>query len=253
MEAALYDLIYGALPRSGAYRKVIAETSEGLPQWVTPLSSVDVGDLERMNSAMRLSSRSRFVDLACGLGGPGLWIAWKTGARLTGVDFSSAAVEAARLLAGQLRLDRQAQFVTADATATGLPRGGFDALMSIDAIQFVAPREAALEIARLLRPGGRGAILTWEAIVENLPLATIVADYEPYFRDAGLTIVERTVIANARAREIRYYRALLANADELRSEMGEAALPLLHEAADGIAREHSAPRVRKVFIVAEKR
>jgi hypothetical protein len=50
---------------------------------------------------------------------------------------------------------------------------------------------------------------------------------------------------------MRYFHALAQHAGELRAEIGEAAEPILHEAADRIAREHEPARVRKVFIVAE--
>ncbi|WP_354531947.1 class I SAM-dependent methyltransferase [Nakamurella sp. UYEF19] len=35
------------------------------------------------------------IDLGCGMGGPGQWIARESGAHLVGIDLSQAAVEAA--------------------------------------------------------------------------------------------------------------------------------------------------------------
>jgi hypothetical protein len=48
------------------------------------------------------------------------------------------------------------------------------------------------------------------------------------------------------------YRALIERENALRDEMGDAASDLLAEARDGIAREGAPPRVRKVFLVAER-
>ena len=252
VESALYDLIYRALARSGVYRKVISVTAKGLPDWVIPLSHIDAADLKRVAASLRLAPGRRFVDLACGLGGPGLWIAQQTGAELTGVDFSSAATEAARAAAGEQQLNH-AHFVTADAGATGLPSGAYDAVMCIDSFQFLQPAGACEEIARLLRAGGRAVVITWESLVDALPLPTMVHDYTAYFTEAGLDIVQRSLEPDAREREMRFFRELTAHANEFRAEIGEAAEPLLHEAAERIARADDAPRVRKVFIVAQAR
>jgi hypothetical protein len=59
------------------------------------------------------------------------------------------------------------------------------------------------------------------------------------------------IIEGYRERELVLYRSLRPHAGSLRSEMGEAAEPL-YEAESGIAREHAAPRVQKVFMVAKK-
>lgn len=121
---------------------------------------------------------------------------------------------------------------------------------SIDALQFMEPARAVAEIARVLRPGGRAAVLTWEALAD-VEVPTVVRDYRPYFQAAGLRIRTHESVPDARDREMRYFHALTARAKELRAEMGEAAEPILHEAADRIAREHDPARVRKVFIVAQ--
>lgn len=246
--AALYDLIYAGIAQSKVYREALKGLD--LPEWLVPLSAVNRTDLERIAAALDITPGDAFVDLACGLGGPGLWVAGKTGASLTGVDISKAATERARLLANRLGLDRRANFVTADATASGLAAHRFAALMTVDSIQFMNPAAAAAEIARLLRPGGRAAILTWEALTD-VEIPTIVRDYRPILEEAGLTICAHEILPDARGREMRQMRALNDRAGELRAEIGESAEPILHEAADRVAREHQPPRVRKVFIVAQ--
>jgi ubiquinone/menaquinone biosynthesis C-methylase UbiE len=247
----LYDLIYSALPDSDAYRAVVAENKTDLPNWVIPLSSVDRSLLERIGEAMQLRAGDTFVDLACGLGGPALWIAQETGASLVGTDFSTVAVAHASALAASLDLTQRVRFHSRDATRTELPDASVRAVMSIDALQFIEPEAVTKEIARILRPGGRATIVTWEALTD-LEMPTIVRDYRPYLQSAGLTVHTHAPIAGARARELAQYRFLMKHSAALRAEMGEAAEPLLHEAQTGIAREHTPPRVQKVFIVASK-
>src|SRR3954454_19968092 len=53
------------------------------------------GGLVELESALRLPAEGLLVDLACGRGGPGMWIARAAGARLVGVDFSGVAVSLA--------------------------------------------------------------------------------------------------------------------------------------------------------------
>ncbi|HET9097452.1 MAG TPA: class I SAM-dependent methyltransferase [Candidatus Baltobacteraceae bacterium] len=248
-ESALYDLIYSGIARSGVYREA-ALAGLGLPDWVVPLSAVNSRDLERIAAELQIARGEPLLDLACGLGGPGLWVAQRTGASVTGIDCSRVAVECAAALARRLGFEGRARFVAGDATATALPARGFAAVMSIDALQFMEPAKALAEIARLLRPGGRAAILTWEALAD-VELPTVVRDYRPYFEAAGLRIRTHEIVPDARDREMRYFHALAERAGDLRAEVGEAAEPILHEAVDRIAREHEPARVRKVFIVAQ--
>lgn len=93
-------------------------------------------------------SGDTMLELACGPGGlvRDLSVA---GRAVTGLDRSAAMVRAAR------RSAPDATIVTGDATATGLPAAGFDAVLSASLINLV-PDPAALlaEMARLARPGG---------------------------------------------------------------------------------------------------
>ncbi len=247
----LYDLIYSALPHSDAYRLVSAEMKTGLPKWVLPLSSVSRASLERVAEAMQVGASDTFADLACGLGGPALWIAQQTGAHVVGVDLSPVAVSHANALAAALKQTQRAQFHVSDATKTELPDASVAAVMSIDSLQFIEPQAVTKEIARILGPGNRAAIVTWEALTD-IEIPTVVADYRPYLEAAGLAVHTHEAIDGAREREFAHYRLLIRHAEALRAQMGVAAEPLLHEAQTGLRREHAPPRVQKVFIVASK-
>lgn len=109
-EAALYDLLYSGIARSAVYREA-ALAGLGLPHWVVPLSAVNNRDLERVARELEVGPGQTFIDLACGLGGPGLWVSQRTGGSITGIDRSSVAVEWAAGLAARLGLDGRARFV----------------------------------------------------------------------------------------------------------------------------------------------
>jgi SAM-dependent methyltransferase len=100
---------------------------------------VAVEAIEEIAAELRLSPGDRLLDLACGRGGVGLEVARRTGARLTGVDFSAEAVRQASEQAGRLGY-RDAEFQVGDLTASGLPSACADAVMCTDSIMFARPR-----------------------------------------------------------------------------------------------------------------
>ena len=244
-ESAGFNAVFAVL-NSEVYREAIAESSkeDPFPDWVVPLSFTSGSELGRVAQELRVTAGEAFVDLACGLGGPGMWVALRTGARLTGVDFSAAAVKLASKRAEQRGLEREARFVEADMTHTGLPSESFDALMSIDALPFADPRAVCTEISRLLHRGGRIALTTFE--VAHPTGRSGVADYRPYLDAANLDVHLHEENHDWPARAKRFYDALLTRAERLRAEVGEAAEHLLCEAA-------KPPLNRRVFIAATKR
>jgi SAM-dependent methyltransferase len=133
----------------------------GLPPELLSTSLLGWAGIAEVTEALALAPGGILVDLACGRGGYGLEIAARTGARLTGVDFSAEAVRQAGELAG--RLGRAADFRVGDLAATGLADGAADAVLCVDAIQFAPDAAAAYrELRRILAPGGRAVLTCWE-------------------------------------------------------------------------------------------
>jgi SAM-dependent methyltransferase len=119
--------------------------------------------IDEIAGELRLRPGDVLLDLACGRAWYGLEIAARAGARLIGVDFSA---EAVRQAGQQARLrNRDAEFQTGDLTASGLPDGSVNAVLCTDSIQFPEePDEAYREIRRVLVPGGRAVVTSWEAL-----------------------------------------------------------------------------------------
>ncbi len=89
-------------------------------------------------------------------------------ARVTGVDFAGAMLDLGLRKTRARGLGRQVALVRGDAAAIPLPAASTDAAMIAFGIRNVdAPDRAAAELARVLRPGGRLAIL--EFGVPRLP------------------------------------------------------------------------------------
>jgi ubiquinone/menaquinone biosynthesis C-methylase UbiE len=140
------------------------------------------------------------VDLACGTGRFLLQLARSLPrARLSGVDLSAPYLRRARRLLG----DRQVELVEANAEATPLASGRYDAVASIFLFHELpgdARRNVAREALRLLKPGGTFVIVDSTQRGDATELAFFLEAFsalyhEPYFKgylddDLGDLLVE---------------------------------------------------------------
>jgi SAM-dependent methyltransferase len=195
-DADYFDRWYANLSRSPV-RDEIVRRELGLPPELRSTSVLGWDGIAEVVAALNLTSGQLLLDLACGRGGYGLEIVRRTGVRLIGVDFSAVAIEQARLQAGAHGLADQATFAVGDIVRTGLNTAEVDAVLCVDAMQFVDPLVAGLaECRRVLRPGGRLVITTWEVVDpgdERLPERLRQLDLA---RDLAETGFERVTVAD---------------------------------------------------------
>jgi cyclopropane fatty-acyl-phospholipid synthase-like methyltransferase len=123
------------------------------PAWSPPVAARG-GWLGHAVSALRLRRDARLVDLGCGRGGPGLWLARALSVRLTGIDFSAAAVEIAAQRAGDYLAPDRAEFRQGTFERTGLPDRYADGLLSVDALPFSRDRVRSSTASFRRRVGG---------------------------------------------------------------------------------------------------
>ena len=106
---------------------------------------------------LQLDASSEVLEVACGSGGPALFMVRETGCRVTGVDLHEDGVATAKKAAAAQGVEGRARFMRADARER-LPfdDAGFDALLCIDSVNHLYERERVLrDWHRVLRPGGR--------------------------------------------------------------------------------------------------
>lgn len=237
--AAGYDTFYEVWGQSPTLRRIWREhvTGPDYPEDFAHISFLPLAQLRLLGDALVVSEGQLVLDLACGAGGPGLWVTQEHGTRLSGLDLSSVAVKRAAERALVLGLDSRARFAQGAFDHTGLPAASVDAVMTVDALQYAPSKSAAVtEVARVLRPGGRFVLVAFEldaAKLDGLPVwADPVGDYRPLLDGAGFEVLGYETIPGWRDSVRHAYRSVLEERETLQSEMGEAA-------ADAIALEAS--------------
>jgi SAM-dependent methyltransferase len=160
----------------------------------------------------RLSLRPgvRLLDLAAGSGGAALAAA-DDGAEVLAVDASARMVARLRARAREAGVDAHVRGEVMDGTALALADGDFDAAVSVLGVILFPDAVAGMrEMARILKPGGRAAVVTWTAperyeLIARL-LGAIAAVRGPQPPPASLP-------AQLRFRDEAEFRALFGAAD----------------------------------------
>ncbi len=191
------------------------------------LSGVESSDA--MIAAAQVGPETHVLDVGCGVGGPALYLAEKTGCRVTGIDLVEWHAEESASRAAQKGLSGNTRFQAGDATELAFKDQSFDVVWSQDAWCHVPDKKKTVsEAARVVKSGGYVAFTDWVALGQMEPeyldaVQSAVAspnfgtvpDYENWMVGEGLRIVDsvdisghftaryRTMIQNLRRDEAK--------------------------------------------------
>jgi SAM-dependent methyltransferase len=120
-------------------------------------SWITADEFRRFFHQLDLDSSSDVLDVACGSGGPAIFMAQTTGCCVTGIDVNEAGINTGNQMAQVRGMRDRVQFKHIDASQP-LPfeDASFDVIVCIDAINHLYNRAEVLgEWYRVLRSGGR--------------------------------------------------------------------------------------------------
>lgn len=133
---------------------------------------------EDLAEALEIVPDERVLDVACGSGNGAIAAARRAWGNTVGVDFVPALLERGRERAAVERLD--IEFVEGDAAELPFEDASFDVVTSIFGAMFAPDQQqAAAEILRVCKPGGRIGMANW---VPDGPISSmfmVVAKYTP--------------------------------------------------------------------------
>ena len=241
-----------AEPESPVRARIWAEVlGDEYPSEVTPYSFTTRTELARIAAEVHVGPGQLLVDIGSGRGGPGLWVAAATGADYLAVDISPTGLAEVERRAAALGLGSRTSTRDGSFEALPLADGEADAVMSIDALLFTHDKAAAaVELARILRPGGRLVLTTWDYHSQPVGRPPQVDDHRPLLEAAGFGVLgyEETTDWEQRQRDIG--ERLLSAADDLAAESGDSP----DDVRAGITEMNATidTMLRRVLVVADK-
>ncbi|MFE4830031.1 class I SAM-dependent methyltransferase [Streptomyces sp. NPDC056672] len=216
--AVVYDAFHAARASTALVAQLYAEAmGDAYPHELEASSSCDWPLLGAMVSGLRLRPGGRLVDLGCGTGGPGLWLARALSVQLIGIDISPKAIGLATRRSSAFVPPGQATFSVATMEVTGLPDAQADGIVCVDALGFAPDGLSALrEMHRVLRPGGR-AVLTSGGRRAH----PVAPPWSHRAAEAGMELESEEERSGEPAMWSRLYRLWLEREADLRHHLGD--------------------------------
>jgi len=231
----------------------------GPDEFVGQESFMRAGDIVRLAEHAGIGPDTSVLDLCCGVAGPGLLIARKSGCTYHGVDASGSAVRIARSRAGTLNCRFDV------ARVPPLPSGRYDVVLLLETLLAFPDKPTLLRhVADALPMGGRFVFTLEEGepltpaertampdadTVWLIPLSAMLSELE----EAGLRVITRADCTRShRAVAERLHAEFVADAKNISDRIGSDALESLLTAHRRWIDWLGGGRVRKFVFITER-
>jgi SAM-dependent methyltransferase len=228
-------------------------------EFVGQESFMTAGEIRALGVQAGIGPGVTLLDLCCGVGGPGRYLARELGCDYLGVDASASAVAVARERAGDL----PCRFVSAHVPP--FPVGFFDVVLLLETMLAFEDKDVLVRgVAATLRPGGRLAF----TLEEGTPLTpaeraampdadtvwlTPLDEMAGSLERAGLVVTSEEDHSQAHRAVVRALAdAFTADAEAIAMQVGRRALDELLAAHRLWIEWLDEGRIRKLALVAER-
>jgi SAM-dependent methyltransferase len=243
------NLYYGI--EKGKYYQSIRKKAFGdeYPEGLDPDGYITMSDLHNYVKYLNRRPENTIIDLGCGKGGPGMWIAREIGCNYVGIDKSHKAIEIANRRIKEFGTEDKMKFITGDFSSIKFSDNQFDGAISADALQMIhdpsATQQVLYEIHRILQIGAPFLFICGEVHFPNR-----VSDYRPLLEKAGFKIEKYDEIPDWKRPRRLVLQQILESRDVLLKEAGKlGASFIVNEALTDLP---VLDRLRRIFAVARK-
>ena len=212
-----YQKFYPAARASVAHSR-LCERVFGVD--LTQEGMTDMPALHHLLQLLAIKVGDHVLDLGCGAGMIAEYVADKTGANVTGLDYAAPAIAEAqeRTKCKQSPLT----FVNGDMNSLDLPEQSFDAVISLDTLYWVADMtDIMAQVAKLLKPSGQMGIFMLQHVPEGRTADDYGANETPLGQSLaklGLTFDAHNYTVQNAAFWHRNYEGAKALRDEFEAE-----------------------------------
>jgi cyclopropane fatty-acyl-phospholipid synthase-like methyltransferase len=165
----LYD---SCLPEGQRVRDIVFPEVFGPEQYIGQFSDNTVDQIDKLAAKADITAENHVLDIGCGCCGPAIYLAKKTGCRITGVDVSVSHSTRGRVAVEKAQLADRIQIINRDIFEIADSLEPADVVIGLGAWCHMAPRDLFPVSKNLLKPGGRIAFM------ERVKLGAI--DHELY-------------------------------------------------------------------------
>ena len=235
---------YFSYPGRSKIREKIwkAAFGEQYPEGLNHYGYLTNDELSLISDHLIFRQGSKLLDIGCGAGGPGLFIAEQKMLRLTGVDPIQQAVDQALEFSKAFKLAYKPKFMRGHFCDIPLESDSVDMAISIDSLWPVYDKMAALkEAKRVIRQGGRFIFTNWDIVS---------IDPGQALEHAGFKLIDRWTDPGWKSYQEAVYDGIIKNIPALQQEMGAAANLMIYEA--GTSREYLDNSIRRLYILEAK-